>query len=309
MTDRQTLRQWLLTPRGITWGNFAVNLTVAVAKIAAGAFCRSQALLADGFHSASDFATDIAVLAGLRVSSKPADPCHPYGHRRVSTLVAMFVGVALGGAAIWIAYDAIQAFHAFLDGRRGLIRADLAFWVALSSAPVKEGLFRVTRWVGRREGDVSIVANAWHSRADGFAALATAVGLGGVAFGGPRWQFLDPLTATVLAAFLVVAAYKIATTSAAELVDRAPTDADLLASIARSARDTSGVRGYHAFRARQIGGKVAMDIHIQVDPDLTVRQGHQIAGAVKRQVMAAHGDVTEVIVHIEPAEDPDRKQG
>jgi len=294
-------KSWLMSPKGITWASVAVNIALTAAKIAAGVFCRSQTILADGLHSGSDLVTDVAVLAGLRVSNRPADGCHPYGHRRVSTLVAMFVGAALSLAAAWIAYEAITGLHDYMHGIRRDVRANLPFWLAAGSAPVKELMYQLTRYVGRKHRDVSLVANAWHHRTDAFAAIAAAVGLAGVLFGGQAWLFLDPMTAIVLAAFLVAVSYKISAATAAELIDRAP-GARMLAFIEKVVSETSGVRSHHAFRARQIGGKIATDIHIQVEPTLTVRQGHEIAAAVKRRVMDADPDVVEVIVHIEPAE-------
>ncbi|MCK4602161.1 MAG: cation diffusion facilitator family transporter, partial [Phycisphaerae bacterium] len=187
-----------------------------------------------------------------------------------------------------------------LHGEARDVRAGLPFWLAAASIPVKEVLFRLTRRAGRRVGNLSLMANAWHHRTDAFTSLAAAVGLAGVVLGGADWRFLDSLTAMVLAAFLLVAAVRIISSSASELIDRAPAGA-VLDCIERTVAQTRGVKSYHAFRARQIGGKVAMDIHIQVDPALTVRQGHDIASAVKQKVMAASCQVVEVVVHVEPA--------
>lgn len=293
----------LLTPKSVTWGSMSVNFLLAAAKILAGFICRSQTILADGLHSGSDLVTDFAVLAGLRVSDRPADQSHHYGHHRVSTLAALFVGAALIGAAAWIAYDAIRAMHNYLHRHAySDIRAGLPFWLAVASVPIKELAFQLTRHVGKRTSNVSLVANAWHHRTDAFAALAAAAGLGGVLIGGQEWRYLDPLTAIVLTAFLVVVAVRIVASSASELIDRAP-DAKVLACIEEVVSRTQGVRSYHGFRARQVGGKVAMDIHIQVDPALTVRQGHDIARAVRQRIVESDSRVIEVVVHIEPKEE------
>jgi cation diffusion facilitator family transporter len=302
MEATQTSRRTLLTPKTVGWGSVIVNVVLSTAKIVAGLVCRSQAILADGLHSGSDLVTDAAVLAGLRVSDRPADQCHPYGHRRVSTLVALFVGAALVGAAGWIAYDAIEALHGLLHRHTThAVRAGLPFWLALATVPIKELAFQLTRHVGRKTSDVSLIANAWHHRTDAMAGLAAAAGLAGILLGGEDWRYLDPVTAIVLSAFLLVVAARIVRTSASELVDRAP-DEKVLACIQEAVNGTAGVLSYHGFRARQIGGKVAMDIHVQVRPDLTVRQGHDIARAVRQRVFQAGCDVIEVIVHIEPAE-------
>ena len=303
MSETGTAGAWAATPKGITWISGMVNVTLAAAKILVGIACRSQTIFADGLHSASDLVTDVAVLAGLRVSGRPADLSHPYGHRRFSTLVGMFIGLALLAAAVWVVSNALSTFHNYLHKHiRIAIRPGLPFWLALASVPVKEVMFRVSRWVGRRASDVSVIANAWHHRTDAFTSLAAAAGLAGVLFGGNSWQFLDPLTAIVLAAFLVVASVRITLASASELVDRAPSG-EALECIRQVVTETEGVMSYHAFRARQVGGQIAMDIHIQVDPDLTVQQGHEIASAVRQRIMdEATCEVVEVVVHIEPTE-------
>ena len=289
----------MLSPQAVTWAGLMCNGALGAAKVLAGLLCHSQAILADGLHSASDLITDVVVLAGLRVADKPADDCHPYGHRRVATLVAMFVGGALIGAAVWVLHDAITSLHEPAGpGVSGLLPLGLA----LATIPIKEGLYQLTRWVGRRTDNVALLANAWHHRSDAFSSMGAAVGLAAVAAGGPEWAFVDSLTALLLAAFLTTAAVKIIRTSASELVDRAPSAATL-ADIERAVTDTGGVRSFHGFRARQIGGKITMDIHVQVDPALTVGQGHDIATAVRSQVMDAAPRVVQAIVHVEPAED------
>ena len=288
---------WMLSPAGVTWLGMVANTLLAAAKIAAGALFFSQTILADGVHSASDLVTDVAVLAALSLAARPADREHPYGHRRVETLVALFMGVALLAVATWIACNGVMAMH---DRPRRVVGA-VPLVLALLSIVVKEGMFRATRWVGRRSGNVAIEANAWHHRSDAFSSVAAAAGLTAVMFGGEDWAFLDPLTALMLGAFLVAVAVRIIRQSAAELVDSAP-GADTLVGIERSVAQTPGVRGYHAFRARKVGGRIAMDIHVQVDPELTVRQGHDIARAVRHEVMQADPRVVEAVVHIEPAD-------
>ncbi len=302
MSESNTTRGGWMSPSGITWISIVINVLLTGAKILVGLLCRSQALVADGIHSGSDLATDVPVLAALRVSARPADRTHHYGHRRVNTLASLAVGAVLAGVAGMIAYEAIRVLHEYVDGRAvPQVEPGWPFWLALMSVPVKEALFQVMRFVGRKASNMAVVANAWHSRADALAAVATAAGLAGVAVGGPGWRFLDPLTAMVLAAFLVVVSVRIMAGAASELIDRAPRQA-VLDNIQRALAGTEGVRSFHAFRARQLGGKVEMDVHVQVDPHLTVAAGHEIASAVRRRVREADASVVEVIVHVEPAE-------
>jgi len=288
--------------RNVTLLGLAANLVLAAGKIAAGVVFFSQIILADGLHSLSDLVTDLAVLAGLQVSGKPADVHHHYGHRRVSTLVALFIGIALLVAAAYIVYSAIEAIHAQLDGRpKQAVRPLVPLIAALVSVVVKESLFRVTRAVGRRTGDRSLAANAWHHRSDTFTSIAAAAGLIAVLIGGADWWFLDPLTALVLSAFLMTVAIRIMKNSAAELIDQAPA-ATKMARIEEAVAETPGVQTYHGVRARQVGGKVEMDVHVQVDGQMSVRQGHDIASDVRRRIVEVDPSVAQAIVHVEPAD-------
>jgi cation diffusion facilitator family transporter len=287
----------ILTPGKVTWLGLIFNVLLALLKIIIGLLFNSQALFADGLHSISDIISDVAVLAGIRIAEKPADGNHPYGHLRISTLVAMFIGLLLLGASIWIVYSAIITLH---DSNKQ-VQTSLPFWVALASIPVKEFLFQITRIVGRKTSNIALIANAWHHRTDALTSLAAAAGLAGVAFGGPDWAFLDRLTAVVLSAFLFVVAVKIIYKAATELIDQAP-DTKVLAEIEEIISKTDGVHSYHAIRARIVGGKVEMDLHIQVDPGLSVQEGHDIATDVRSRVLLHHPNVVEIIVHIEPAD-------
>jgi len=288
----------LFSPTGVTWFGAIINLVLSGAKIAVGLLAPSQALLADGVHSLSDLVSDVAVLAGLRLSRRPADANHPYGHARFDTLTALSVGLMLLAAAAWIGIQAMLALRV-RDSHAAI--GPWPFWLALLSVPCKEWLFWITRRVGRRTGNLSLIANAWHHRSDAFTSLAAAAGLAGAAFGGPDWGFLDHLTALVLAALLVVVALRILLASAAELTDRA-SDPQTHAAIAHIAASTPGVRGHHALRTRRLGGQIEMDIHIQVDPGLTVRAGHDIASEVKHRLLNGDCRVVNAVVHVEPAE-------
>jgi cation diffusion facilitator family transporter len=170
----------------------------------------------------------------------------------------------------------------------------------VATIPLKEILFRLTRMVGRREHNPAVLANAWHHRTDAMSSLAATAGLAGAMFAGSEWRMLDGITAAVISAFLLVTAGKLILSGAGELVDRAP-DAKQTDRIAAVVAETAGVRSFHAFRARRLGGKVEMDLHVQVDPHLTVAQGHDIAGLVRRRILDVDRTVQEVIVHVEPA--------
>ena len=283
------------SPVGVTWAGIAVDVLLGTGKVISGFAFHSQAILADGFHSLSDLVTDLAVLVGLRVSGKPADEDHHFGHQRVSTLVALFIGAMLLGAALWISYEAVSTLRQKHDN----VAPAIPFIMAVVSIIVKEALYQVTRIAGQRSGNPAVMANAWHHRTDAFSSVAVAAGLGAVMIGGPQWAFLDHVVALVLSAFLAWVAVRTMARASSELIDRAPDD-DTLTAIRESISGTDGVLDFHAVRARQVGGKVSMDVHVLVRPDLTVEQGHDIATRVEPRVKASTRQVVGVTVHIEP---------
>ena len=288
-----------LTTVGVTVLGLAANVLLAITKLAAGVTCGSQTIFADGLHSLSDLATDFAVLAGIRISGRPADKSHPYGHRRVMTLVTALLGAALMAAGAFVVWRAVGAVRD--SGLRPEVRAAVPLALACGSIAIKELLYRLTVRVGRRTGDTSVLANAWHHRSDAMSSVAAAAGLSAVLFGGAKWQFLDQVTAMVLACFLAVVAWRIIRDAVEELMDRAPS-AQVLEQIEQAVEQTGGVRSFHAFRARKLGGMVEMDIHVQVDPGLTVARGHDIATEVRQRVEDSCPNVVSVIVHVEPIE-------
>lgn len=290
-----------LSPKTVSWIGLGTDGLLSVAKVTAGLVFHSQAILADGMHSASDLTTDVAVLAGLRLSEQPPDPTHHYGHERINTLSAMFVGTALVAAAAWIVYSAINLLHTWSHEGPTPVTGSIPFYVAVAAVPIKELLYQITNRVGRRTGNRSLQANAWHHRTDAFSSVAAAAGLAGATFGGPGWAFLDPVIALLLSVFLLVTGLRILYGSASELIDRAPPE-HVMAELERVIQGTPGVKTFHAFRGRELGGKLALDVHIQVEPTLTVHEGHEIASDVRERIQAFDDRVLEVIVHVEPAE-------
>jgi cation diffusion facilitator family transporter len=280
----------------ITWVGLGINLGLGAVKTTVGILAHSTVLVADGLHSLSDLASDLAVLWGIRAARVPPDSNHHYGHRRYEAVVTMIVGLLLLATATYVALHSILSFgleHAAPDSW-------WPFWIAVGSIVLKEFLFWATRAVGRRHRNTALLANAWHHRTDSFSSIAAALGIGATLVLGPRWAFLDHLTAVILAAFLVVVGIRIVRDALRELSDQAPGIEDqrrmreLISGI-------PGVVGFHAFRARRTGGLVEMDVHIQVAPHLTVRQGHDIATRVEQHLCDSFPQVAGIVVHIEPA--------
>jgi len=291
---RHSLEDQARVVRRVTWIGLAVNLALAGIKLVAGLLGSSQAVVADAVHSLSDCLTDLAILIGVRYWSQPPDDEHPYGHRRIETLVTVFIGLALAGVAIGLAWDAIDA----LVVAEHAVPGPIALGAALASIAVKEVLYRWTKAAGARVGSSALAANAWHHRSDALSSIPAALAVG-AALVDPSLAFLDSVGAIAVAAFILFAAWKIVAPALDQLIDRgaAPEEA---ASIAAIAAAVAGVREVHRVRTRRSGLGLHVDLHALVDDELTVQRAHDIATEIKTRLIAEGPAVLDVVVHMEP---------
>lgn len=278
----------------VTWVGAVVNVSLVVFKLWAGLLSGSQALVADGVHSLSDLFSDVVVLFGLKWGRASEDADHPYGHARIETISGMIVGLVLILVGLWIAYQAIASIYLHQVARPSL----LAIWAAAVSVVLKEALYWYTVVVGRRIKSVAVIANAWHHRSDAFSSVAVLVGVGAT-YLNPNWHLADSIAALAVIYFVVKMGGKLTWAAFKELADTAP-DRDVLMNLRRHAEGFEGVRQVHDLRARYSGSQIFVEIHIVVDPDLTVRAGHEIARTVKASLLNEFADVTRVIVHVDP---------
>ncbi|HIE11300.1 MAG TPA: cation transporter [Kiritimatiellae bacterium] len=282
--------------RRVTWAGLVTNLVLAAVKFTAGSLGHSQAVVADGAHSLADLVSDLAVLVGLRFWSAPADSGHPYGHRRIETLVTIAIGAMLIVMAAGLAIRAISAVV--------LVHGETPGWIALTAAllsiGVKEALYRWTVQVGRRAGSPALIANAWHHRSDSFSSVPVVLAVS-TAMLHPRMVFVDHVGALVVAGMIVKVACRILLDAIGDLIDRSAGREDLK-RIEKIARSIPGVRSIHALRSRRISGGLFVDLHIQVDGALSVREGHRISGVVERAILKHGPRVLDVVVHLEPSE-------
>jgi cation diffusion facilitator family transporter len=282
--------------RKVTWIGLFVNLVLAAIKFAAGIFGKSQALVADAIHSLTDLTTDIAVLAGSHYWSRPPDENHPYGHRRLETLVAVFIAVVLITAGIGIGWKAISTLHEKHIAPPGWIAALAAF----ISIVCKESLYRWTAITGRRIKSPALAANAWHHRTDALSSVPVFIAVTGArAF--PTWSFLDHVGAFLVSIFILHASIKIIWPSLSELIDvGAPIETrKKIRDIALRNKDVLQV---HDIRTRYISSSIQVDLHIVVEGSLTVREGHTIADDVRKRITGEIPQVLDVIVHVDPPE-------
>lgn len=278
----------------ITWIGLVINVLLAGLKLLFGLIGRSQAAVADAVHSFSDLGTDIAVLFGVRLWSAPADECHPYGHRRIETLITVLIGTALAAVAAGFSVDAINKLRYPPSGSPAVI----ALTGSLLTVFLKEWLFRATRKVGRRVSSPAVIANAWHHRSDAFSSVPVVIAVAAAAFN-PEWHFLDQIGTLIVAVMILKAAWDIIRPALAELIDAGAPQQDFQ-QIVELAQSIPGVISVHKVRTRRSGAGLYVDLHALVDGSITVRAGHDIATQLQRKLIVSGPSVADVVVHIEP---------
>ncbi|MBM4092691.1 MAG: cation transporter [Planctomycetes bacterium] len=282
--------------RRVTIWSLVVNLVLSGVKLVLGLLGGSQALVADAVHSLSDAVTDVTVLVGERFWSAPPDDAHPYGHGRIETVIAFFIGIVLAGVGIGLGYRAIATLHEAHARSPGW----LAFAGACASIVVKEWLYRWNVAVGRRIRSVVLLANAWHHRSDALSSVPVAIAVLATRIW-PGWWFLDHIATVIVAVLILAAAWQICWPAFSRLIDvgAAGHERQKILSLAES---TEGVRSVHGLRTRYMGTGLFVDLHVLVDPELSVRRGHDIARAVKARLLTSGPDIVDVLVHIEPSD-------
>lgn len=280
--------------RRVTWIGFFINIFLSALKFSAGYFGHSQALIADAIHSLSDTATDVAVIAGSHYWSQPPDESHPYGHRRLETLVTVFIGLALAAAGVGIGWEAISNLHEKHSTAPGWI----ALWAALISIIVKETLYRWTAAVSKKIKSPALAANAWHHRSDAVSSVPVLIAVAGSLIF-PSWSFLDHVGAVVVSIFILHAALRIIWPGISELIDAGAPE-EIQKKITKIACQHPGVREVHKVRTRYISSSIQVDMHIVVAGSLTVRDGHAIADDVEAQIIADIPEILDVVIHVDP---------
>lgn len=278
-----------------------VNLVLLIFKFVAGIVGNSAAMLADAVHSLSDFVTDLIVLVFVRISSKPKDSGHEYGHGKYETLATLVIGVVLFAVGIGILFNAVMSIVRVCRGEKLDSPGVFALVAAVLSIISKEWLYRYTVNAGRRLNSQAVVANAWHHRSDAFSSIGTMIGIGGAILLGKDWAVLDPIAAAIVSVFIIKASFKLIASSVGELVDTAlPRNVeDEIRSIAAS---VPGVVQPHELRTRRVGNTYAIEMHILVDGSMPLREAHEIASHVEERLLDKFGQETHVSVHVEPVE-------
>ena len=278
-----------------------VNVVLLVFKFVAGIVGHSAAMVADAVHSLSDFVTDVIVLVFVHISGKPQDKDHDYGHGKYETLALTLIGVALMIVAIGIIYSGAMKITAWLNGEQLEAPGTLALWAALLSVVLKEGVYQYSMVKARQLNSQVVEANAWHHRSDALSSIGTAIGIGGAIFLGQRWTVLDPLASLVVGAFIVKVAVGLLRDGIGDLMEQSLPD-DVEEEMLRIVGELPGVVDPHDLRTRRIGNHYAIELHILMDGDITLREAHNKASEVEDLLRARYGEETHVAVHVEPKE-------
>ncbi|HAF08186.1 MAG: Cation diffusion facilitator family transporter [candidate division TA06 bacterium 32_111] len=282
----------------VTLVGFIVNVFLTLIKIIFGIIGRSKALLADGFHSLSDFITDIVVIFGLKFSSKPVDESHDYGHGKIETFATFIVGIFLILVSFYIFYSSSKTIFFIFRGNRirqpGLITLIFAFL----SIILKEGLYRYTVFVADKIKSSSIRANAWHHRSDALSSIATTVGIGLAVFN-KNLIIFDPISAMIVTFFIVKVGINIVKESFDELIEKSLSSNEE-EEILKVIESVDGVINPHSIQTRKVGNYIAIDVHIEVDKKISVEEAHRITENVEEEITKKYGENCYINIHIEP---------
>ncbi len=272
------------------------NLLLSAVKIVVGVVGHSQALVADGIHSLSDLASDLLVWLAGRQSSRAPDDEHPYGHGRYETMATLALALILLGVAMGLGWDAAQRLF---SPEALLTPSWITLYAALASILVKEWLYWFTLAYARRIRSDMLRANAWHHRSDAISSVVVLVGIGGTLAGLP---YLDAVAAFIVAVMIVRIAWELGFEAVRELVDTG-LEPERLAAVRETILKVGGVRDLHMLRTRSLGGTISTDVHVLVDPYISVSEGHLISVKVEQELKNRVDEIEDVTVHIDPEDD------
>ncbi len=289
--------------RGIRFAllGIAVNAVLVMIKATAGVVGNSYALVADAIESASDIFTSMIVVAGLKLSRRPADANHPYGHGKFEPLTGVCVGLVLMGAAIVIS---VESIHEIVTPHHSPAPYTLA--VLIVAVVIKEILFRHVLRVGSEVRSSAIKADAWHHRSDAITSAAAFIGISIALIGGSGYEMADDVAALLAAGIIALNAVLLIRPALGELLDTAP-DESIASRVREVAQQVDGVHGTHKCHVRKLGFDYFVDLDVLCDPELSIRAGHEIAHNVGEAIHRAMPLISKVLVHVEPLDDYGRR--
>lgn len=283
----------------VTLMGSVVNVILLVFKFIAGILGGSAAMIADAVHSLSDFLIDIIVIAFVRISSKPEDEDHDYGHGKYETLATSIIGLALLMVGLYIFYNGARQIWDVMHGAEIEQPGLVALIAAIVSILLKEWTYRFTVSVGKKVESQAVIANAWHHRSDALSSIGTAIGIGGAILLGKGWAVLDPVAALVVSVFIVKTALGLLTTSSGELLEKSlPKEVEKkIVDIVESEPEVSEV---HHLCTRRIGNNIAIEMHIRMPGEISLKDSHTRASDIERMLRQHFGEHTHINLHVEP---------
>lgn len=286
----------------VTLMGSVVNVILLVFKFIAGILGGSAAMIADAVHSLSDFLTDIVVIAFVRISSKPEDEDHDYGHGKYETLATSIIGLALLMVGLYIFYNGARQIWDVMHGAEIEQPSLVALIAAIVSILLKEWTYRFTVSVGKKVESQAVIANAWHHRSDALSSIGTAIGIGGAILLGKGWAVLDPVAALVVSVFIVKTALGLLSTSSGELLEKSlPKEVEKkIVDIVESEPEVSEV---HHLCTRRIGSNIAIEMHIRMPGEISLKDSHTRASDIERKLRQHFGEHTHINLHVEPLKD------
>lgn len=283
----------------VTLAGSLVNLFLLLFKFVAGIAGHSAAMLADAVHSLSDFVTDVVVVFFVRMSNKPEDKGHDYGHGKYETLATVIIGLLLLAVGVGILWNGITSIYAFIQGETLSPPGLVALVAALLSIGSKEMLYRYTVVWGRRLHSQAVVANAWHHRSDALSSIGTAVGIGGAIVLGSRWSVLDPIAAVVVSLFIIKVAVQLLVPNVDELLEKSLPE-EVERDIEEAVLSFPGVSEPHHLRTRRIGSYCSVDLHVRMDGNIRLAEAHRTATDIEHKLKELLGEGTLINIHVEP---------
>ena len=288
------------------WGS-AVNFLLVVCKFVAGVLGGSAAMVADAVHSLSDFVTDMVVLLFVRLSGKPCDVDHEFGHGKYETLATALIGLMLGGVGLGVLWIGGLEIVSWLQGETLRAPGLIALGAALLSLLSKELLYQWTVRQGRRLRSAAVVANAWHHRSDALSSLGTTAGIGGAIVLGEAWRVLDPLAAVVVSVLILKVAMQLFVPSMEELLEKSLPDEEEK-EIRAVILEQPGCTDPHNLRTRRIGNYCAIDVHFRMDGRTTIDEAHRATREIEDRLRERFGSQTLINTHVEPVKPPVRRE-
>lgn len=283
----------------VTIAGSAVNFLLLVFKFAAGILGHSAAMLADAVHSLSDFVTDVIVIVFVRISNKPQDKGHDYGHGKYETLATAIIGLLLLIVGFGILWNGATSIYTFLRGGQLEEPGMVALIAAVVSILLKEILYRYTVAKGKKLNSQAVIANAWHHRSDVLSSVGTAVGIGGAILLGQHWRVLDPIAAVIVSFFIMKVAIQLLIPCVDELLEKSLPD-EVEKEIEQALLSFPGVSEPHHLRTRRIGSYCAIEVHVRMDGQITLEEAHNTATAIEHKLKEMFGEGTLINIHVEP---------